>query len=434
MSTGRTEKRFLILIMIGALAGAFWPADLQADKVEELKQKIQGHSGEIERLNQEIAEYQTKLSETKKKSNTLETAIERIDTTRQKLASNINLTEQEIGSTELTLEKLALEINATRSDIRRNKETIAETIRQINFINQDSLVEVFLTQNSLSDFLQQSNALEKIQDKLENHLGYLRNKQAILTNKQSAEEVEKEELNTLKQRLSGQKTIIDQQRQEQGALLASTKNQESSYQSLLQERLERKRQIEAEIKKIEAQIKVQIDPNSLPTAGQGVLLWPLANVRITQYFGNTPFASQNAQVYSGKGHNGIDLAADIGTPVLAAAAGQVIGIDDTDRACPGASYGKWVLIRHNNGLSTLYAHLSYTNLQEGDTVKAGQEIAYSGNTGYTTGPHLHFEVLASQAVRITDGINELKSKSCAGAVYRLPLSGYNGKLNPLSYL
>jgi len=94
----------------------------------------------------------------------------------------------------------------------------------------------------------------------------------------------------------------------------------------------------------------------------------------------------------------------------------------------------YLLIEHDNGLSTLYAHLSRVAVREGERVTRGQEVAYTGNTGYSTGPHLHFEVLVSDAVRVTDGITELRSASCAGAVYRIPLSGYNGKLNPLSFL
>ncbi|MFA4890076.1 MAG: peptidoglycan DD-metalloendopeptidase family protein [Candidatus Paceibacterota bacterium] len=71
---------------------------------------------------------------------------------------------------------------------------------------------------------------------------------------------------------------------------------------------------------------------------------------ITQYFGNTAFATANPQVYNGAGHNGIDFRAAVGAPIKAAKDGVVKGVGDTDKNCNGVSYGKWVLIEHPNNL------------------------------------------------------------------------------------
>ena len=85
-------------------------------------------------------------------------------------------------------------------------------------------------------------------------------------------------------------------------------------------------------------------------------------------------------------HPGYDLAAKTGTPVSAAAAGTVIS------AGPAGTYGNLVTVRHGNGVETRYAHLSATTVKAGDHVDAGQQIGNVGTTGYSTGPHLHFEV------------------------------------------
>jgi murein DD-endopeptidase MepM/ murein hydrolase activator NlpD len=129
------------------------------------------------------------------------------------------------------------------------------------------------------------------------------------------------------------------------------------------------------------------------------------------------------------GHNGIDLAASVGTSIKAALSGTVQGTGNTDAACAGASYGKWILIRHANGLSTLYAHLSSIQVSSGQSVSTGDLIGLSGNTGYSTGPHLHFAVYASKAVSIISR----ESKAC-GTTMTLPVSPQNGYLNPLSFL
>ncbi|MGN6105647.1 MAG: M23 family metallopeptidase, partial [Kofleriaceae bacterium] len=85
-------------------------------------------------------------------------------------------------------------------------------------------------------------------------------------------------------------------------------------------------------------------------------------------------------------HAGFDLAARTGTPVSAAAAGTVV------HAGPAGTYGNLVTVRHADGFETRYAHLSAIDVAVGDPVGPGQEIGKVGSTGYSTGPHLHFEV------------------------------------------
>lgn len=149
---------------------------------------------------------------------------------------------------------------------------------------------------------------------------------------------------------------------------------------------------------------------------------------MTQYFGNTSF-SQRTNAYNGNGHNGVDFRANTGDQVYASANGTVTDTGNTD-AVPGCySYGKWVLIEHDNGLSTMYAHLSLIKAQEGDTVSRGEVIGYTGNTGYSTGPHLHFTVYATEGVQVVqydDSIN------CQSAV--IPIADLDAYLDPLNYL
>jgi lipoprotein NlpD len=112
-------------------------------------------------------------------------------------------------------------------------------------------------------------------------------------------------------------------------------------------------------------------------ASNAPLRWPVAAPRLTSPFGRR----------WGRDHDGIDMAAPIGTPVYAAAAGVVIYAGDQVRG-----YGNMVVIRHNDGMVTVYAHNSVLLAHAGDVVGVGQEIARSGDTGRSTGPHLHFEV------------------------------------------
>jgi murein DD-endopeptidase MepM/ murein hydrolase activator NlpD len=156
-------------------------------------------------------------------------------------------------------------------------------------------------------------------------------------------------------------------------------------------------------------------------------------VLITQRFGKTVDAKR---LYVSGSHSGVDFRASVGTPVYAVADGVVEGTGDTDQTCYKASFGKWVFIRHNNGLSTAYGHLSLIKVSEGARVKKGDLIAYSGNTGHSTGPHLHLTVYASYGVDGGEGarVTERPSEACKGAVYRMPLAPTNAYLDPLLYL
>ena len=119
-------------------------------------------------------------------------------------------------------------------------------------------------------------------------------------------------------------------------------------------------------------------------------------IKITQRFGENP-----ALYPTTHGHNGLDYGIPEDTQILAAAAGQVIsaGIDAATAANPHVGYGYNVRIQHD-GFSTIYGHLRADGVlvKTGDVVQMGQTIGRSGNTGMSTGPHLHFEVRTGPAL------------------------------------
>lgn len=89
------------------------------------------------------------------------------------------------------------------------------------------------------------------------------------------------------------------------------------------------------------------------------------------------------------GHNGVDIAASVGTPVLAAAPGQIISAKSSGY---NGGYGQMIIISHNGNIQTVYGHLSAVGVVMGQTVEKGEVIGQVGNTGRSTGPHLHFEI------------------------------------------
>jgi len=119
------------------------------------------------------------------------------------------------------------------------------------------------------------------------------------------------------------------------------------------------------------------------------MIWPIDKVHITQEFGKNPHIYQR---FGLAGHNGIDFRTRFvdslkgKRPILAALDGRVIEIQDQG----GVGYGKFVRLQHKGKSQTIYAHLSKFLVEEGDKIKQGDMLGISGNTGFSTGPHLHF--------------------------------------------
>ena len=260
---------------------------------------------------------------------------------------------------------------------------------------------------------------------LSDQIDELKSVKIELEDNKNEAELAKKKLVALKSELGDQKKINDQNTAEKNQLLKDTKNKESNYSKILADAVARKNALDVEVRNYESQLKFILDPRSLPSAG--ALSWPLSNIYITQLFGSTVDAKR---LYTSGSHNGVDFAASLGTPVKSVASGVVLGTGDTDITCPRASYGKWVLVKHSNGLASLYGHLSLIKASKGDTVANGQLLGYSGNTGYSTGPHLHLTIIASSAAEI----KSLPSKACNGKTYTMPVAPINAYLDPMIYL
>jgi murein DD-endopeptidase MepM/ murein hydrolase activator NlpD len=397
--------------------------------VDQLQSQISEHNQTIQQLQQEITKYQAQLDKTSEEAKSLQGTIQTLDLNAKKLGADLSVTQHKINSTDLTIEQLSQQISEKQHQINTDRLALANILKNINESDSNSLLQTMLVYPNLSTFWGQVETLHQFQTKIDASVVTLKTLQEDLLQNKSLTLVKKNELTGLKNQLSDQKVVVEVNKDQKSKLLVQTKNSEVGYKHLIADRKAKEKAFEDELNAIQAQLKLVIDPKSIPNAATGVLAWPLARHIITQYFGTTEFSQSHAAVYSGHGHNGIDLGAPVGTAIMAAASGTVLGTGDTDTVCPGASFGKWVMIQHTNGLSTLYAHLSVIKASQGQTVTTGETIGYSGMTGYATGPHLHFTVYASQGVKILSR----QSKSCGGT-YTMPIADLQAYLNPLSYL
>lgn len=400
----------------------------EAQSIDELKSKISDRNEAISKLEQEIKQYQTDIDALGKEKDSLSNTVKSLDISKKKLEADTKVTENKIATKNLEIKELSFQIGDKSDRIIDAKKIISKSFSDINQMNSASTIESLLGKSSFSDFWKDTDELVILQANMQDKIKELEDLKTNLEENKKLTEKKKAELVVLTNNLRDQTKIVAETVREKNSLLTETKNTESNYKKILASREAQKKLYEREVFEFESALKIAIDPNSIPSVGKGILKWPLDNVRITQYFGNTEFATKNPQVYKGSGHNGIDLGAPIGTPVKAAMEGIVFGAGNTSIGkC--LSYGKWIMIKHPNGLTTLYGHLSLISVVKGQHVSVGERIGYSGNTGNSTGPHLHFGVYASEGVRIGTIPTSI---NCRNVV--LPLSDTKAYLNPLSYL
>lgn len=405
----------------------------QAVAPDSIEAQIQAKQAEIQQLEQQINQYQNQVEYYSGQSKTLGNEVSTLKSSERALETTIKSTGTKIQKTNFTINKNINEIEHLTDGISDNRQAIEQSLRSINFNDTQSPVEFFLQKNSLSDFLRDYQDIAQVQNTLRGKVKVMRDKSVQLAYAQRDLTARKEEFQKLSAQLSDQKSIVADQRKQKDTVLKETKNKESEYQKMVKDLQKRVEQIDSEIRDYESKLKFVLNPKSLPKSGSEVLAWPVESPVVTQLFGKTVDAKR---LYTSGSHSGIDFRAAVGTPVYAVADGIVEGTGDTDKTCPKASFGKWIFIRHNNGLSTAYGHLSMIKVSEGQTVTKGDMIGYSGNTGHSTGPHLHLTVYASNGVNGEEGarVTERPSTGCSGKVYRMPLAPVNSYLDPLLYL
>lgn len=399
-----------------------------------IQQQIDAHNAQISQLDAEIAQYQVQLTETSAKKQTLQTQLDQLNLNVKKTTASISRTQNQISATELQIQQLASGITKAEGTIQDQQQGLAESLRALSEEESQPLIVQILADGNISQVWNDISASQSLQSAINAQIQTLVSTKKTLTDTKSAAEAKQAELLKQKATLLTQQGSLSAQKRAQSELLAETKSQESTYQAIISQKRAQEASLQAALSDLKAQYNQAVNPSQITAPGRGILQWPIAgNILITQYFGDTPFAQANSALYSGHGHDGLDIAAPIGTPIMAALGGTVLATGNTDAVRGCYSFGKWVMVKHNNGISTMYAHLSQIGVAQGESVATGDLLGYSGETGYATGPHLHFGVYVSAVTKIIPLGQATNSRTpCSNAVMPVPpLSGY---LNPLNYL
>ncbi len=408
-------------------------AQAQNPELDKLQQGIKDSGNRLSEIEKEIAKFESQLKEVGAEKQTLQKAINQLTLERKKINAEISRTETLISSTDLEINKLILEITRTEAEVTQIKSAIAQIIRDQYKADDMTLVELILKNDKFSEFWGTIEAHEAVQNSMAVKVEQLNSLHDLLDEKRNSNTLKRGELQSLSSQYKDQHSVLSNNQNERSSLLEVTKNEEKNYQKLLAQKKEAREQIVKELRDFENKIKFILDPGTVPNKGSAVFNWPLKSVVITQYFGGTEFAARNSSIYGGRAyHPGVDMGTARGTPIYAPLTGTVRATGNTD-AVPGCySWGKWTLIDHANGLSTLYAHQDVQSVSAGQKVATGEIIGYTGNTGYSTGPHLHFTVYAKDGVTVRQ-FNEIKTVTSCGPA-TTPVAGTDAYLDPMDYL
>ncbi|HEU0085840.1 MAG TPA: peptidoglycan DD-metalloendopeptidase family protein [Candidatus Paceibacterota bacterium] len=396
----------------------------RAQTAAELTSRINEKNAEIAKLEREIRAFQQEIDKLGKEKTSLSNSIKQLDVSRRKLIADISVTENKIDKTNFRIQELSLEIGDKEGIIRNNMNAIAAEIRRAHELDMANPIVTMLSDKTFTEIWTDIDNMMSVREAIINRTEELRGVKVVLEDTRDVTTQAKNELVALRSQLSDQKKVVDDNTSEKKKLLSQTQNSEASYQRLLKDQEAKKALFEKEIFDYQSQLKYILDPKTLP--GPGVLSWPLDHVYVTQQFG----AKTGPHRTYVSGHSGTDFRARTPVRAMAMADGIVKGVGDTDLACPGASFGRWVYIEYNNGLGSTYGHLSTITAREGQAVKRGDVVGYTGGTGRVTGPHLHVSLYAANAVKL----DAVPSKACPGKILKQPIAATSAYLDPMYYL
>ncbi len=388
-------------------------------RIEQLRQQI-------EALEKEAEQYRGNIASEQAKAKSLQNEISILNNQIKKIQTQINITSKNIDKTGVEIEGLEGVIFDTQQKINYKKDTVGKIILSLYKQDQETLVEILVKNQNLSDFLRQTQYNASINTALFNLITELKGEKDVLEKDKADTENKKQELEALNQKQKQQNSSLAQSKTGKNTLLTQTKGQEAQYQKMLAE-IERKQTLFfTELKELETRIIqgglyiLHVTAQNLPSKGTKLFTVPEDDYRITQGYGCTSYARCNRArgPYGGAPHNGVDFASGYGSPIKAIGDGEIIANGKND------GWGNWVAIKHSPyNLVSLYSHMSaFEFLRVGTQVKQEQVIGYEGNTGHVTGSHVHLSLYKEFFTYV---------KETNGQLY---FNYFDGSINPLDYL
>lgn len=356
-----SKRRLIIVLLILVL---FMQSAFAAGKLKNKKKSI----------DKKINEKKTEINIKQKKSSNIYNNIVKYGNNISSLNTSITNLNKAIESTSDKIYKKNIELDDAKERLKENDALFRKRLRNMYMNSDDSYVTVLLSAKSLDDYLSKKNMVQKIAIRDRNLISSIENEVDNIVNL-------KKNLETLKANQVENKNKLSSQKNEVAKLKTEQEKQFNILKNDIEQAKKSLAKLEQDSKNLSAQI-LRLQSNTKKFVG-GALGWPLpGHYKISSGYGRRTHPIFKVS----RLHTGIDIPAARGTGIVAAADGTVIFSGRY------AGYGNLILVDHGGKIVTGYAHCSSLLKSKGATVKKGQKIAKVGSTGFSTGPHLHFEV------------------------------------------
>lgn len=415
---------FIFSVSVGLVLGSGFLVRA-ATSITELsaadKKAIEDKQDKLDEIKAKIKAYNQIIDLKQRQGSTLATQIQSLEAQAAKL-------ELEIRDNQSRIENLAGEIGSLEKRIAdkemlilSQKRLLSELMRSASGQSSIGIARLIMESNDESGWtMKDDERVAQTSGRLGELLEEIRMTKQELENEQTVLEHKKAEADSVQEQLAKQNDYLESTKDTKASLLSKTQSEVKKYNTIVDQLEEERDAIENEIESLESTKIGELNLKDMPAFKHGLLGYPVKKVTFSQGYGKTAFA-KTSKFYGTSGfHNGLDFAMPTGTSVLAAADGKVVATGNNGRY----AYGRWIAIDHGNGIVTMYGHLSSVVKSKGSTVKRGDTIAKSGNTGNSTGPHLHFTVFSAKSFEI------VPSKSVK-SVKDIPVGA---TVNPKNYL
>lgn len=387
-----------LLVFAGALlvaamgVGLCWVAVASAVTEQELQQGYQGSqellekaregkaaavqaaeraAGDIQAMDQEIE--------------ALENLVEAVAREAESANERLSLTQDRLSAVTGELEAARATLEQARTDLAQQQGVLERRLVSVYKNGSVTYLQILFTAEKWSDLLNRIGlvtdlleqdtvtvaGIEKLRDRVAAEEAALDQERARIRELEKRQAAEADELNSLLAEREQAVAEADAARNQKKVVLDRAQTDAAAYEA-------QEAELEAQSEEIARQLRAA-GVTAPPAVATGSLVWPMEG-NISSYFGMRTLLGVTRM------HNGIDIAGPSGRAIVAVDGGTVV------LAGWNGGYGKCVIVDHGGGMATLYAHLSQINVSIGRQVGQGDTLGLCGSTGYSTGPHLHFEV------------------------------------------
>lgn len=347
-----------------------------AATTSELKQQQNEIDKKIDEINSELAGTKSKMTKNLNEINKLNSEISTYENEITDLEGRIGIVNSQISEKETNLAE-------QQEKYEHQKELLDARLVAMYENGETSYLDMLLSSEGLTDFISNYYMISQLAEFDEELLQGIVDTQNQIQAEKDYLESAKNEIQETKTAIKGKQTSLANSRNQKKEVVSQLSEDEKELQEQLEIYEEHKREIQSQIAKASAQYSsINVVPSA---AGYISPLSGKTKANITTAYGG-------AGGYSG--HTGADFACGAGTPVLAVKSGVVYKSQAKMKNGKYVSYGEYIIIDHQDGTMTLYAHMlaGSRTVSPGQTVSQGQQIGQVGSTGNSTGNHLHFEV------------------------------------------